>query len=98
MKIAAFLLLVLALSGCVAGSEDSARAASGGGLTLFLLGLWHGVIGPLTLTGEAIGRLFPGLLPRRLQLYEVKATGSAYNLGFHLGLAGGPFLAFGQWT
>jgi hypothetical protein len=87
---------VLALSACVAGSGESGHAASGGLLSELLLGFWHGLIGPLTLIGEVINRFFPHLLPWQVHLYETKASGAAYDLGFYLGLAGGPSFAFGR--
>jgi hypothetical protein len=96
LKVAAAVLAVLALSACVAGSGESAHAASGGLLSQFLLGLWHGVIGPFTLIGEIINRFFPHVLPWQMHLYETKAKGVAYDLGFYLGLAGGPSFAFGR--
>jgi hypothetical protein len=65
-------------------------------LSQFLLGLWHGIIGPVTLIGEIINRLFPHALPWQVHFYETKATGVAYDVGFYLGLAGGPSFAFGR--
>lgn len=93
LKVAAFLALALALTACVAGSGDAAHAASGGALWQFLLGLWHGIIAPLILIGEIIARFFPHALPWRLHLYESEAAGVAYDVGFYLGLAGGPSFA-----
>lgn len=95
-KAAALLAVALALSACVAGSGESAHAASGGMLSQFLLGLWHGIIGPLTLIGEVINRVFPHVLPWRAHLYETRAAGVAYDVGFYLGLAGGPSFALGR--
>jgi hypothetical protein len=96
LRVAGIMVAVLALSACVAGSGESGQAASGGMLSQFLLGFWHGVIGPLTLIGEVINRFFPHLLPWKVHLYETKATGVAYDVGFYLGLAGGPSFAFGR--
>jgi hypothetical protein len=96
LKRAAVLAAVLALGACAAGSGDSAHAASGGMLSQFLLGLWHGIIGPFTLIGEVINRFLPNLLPWRVHLYETKAAGVAYDVGFYFGLAGGPSFAFGR--
>lgn len=96
LKVAAILVVALSLSACVAGSGESAHAASGGFLSQFLLGLWHGIIGPVTLVIEIINRFFPHALPWRTQLYEAKATGVAYDIGFYLGLAGGPSFAVGR--
>lgn len=93
LKAAAILVVALSLSACVAASGESAQAASGGMLSQFLLGLWHGIIGPVTLVIEIINRAFPHALPWRAHLYETKAAGAAYDLGFYLGLAGGPTFA-----
>ena len=96
IKVAAAMVAVLALSACVAGSGESAHAASSGMLAQFLLGLWHGIIAPLTLIVEIINRVFPHVLPWQTQMYESKADGVAYDVGFYLGLAGGPSFAFGR--
>jgi hypothetical protein len=44
-----------------------------------LLGLWHGVISPVTLIVSFINP--------KVQMYEVHNDGSLYNLGFLLGVA-----------
>jgi hypothetical protein len=87
----------LALAACVAGSGESAQAAGGGLLSQFLLGLWHGIIAPITLIIELINRFAPHLLPWKAHLYETKAAGIAYDVGFYLGVAGGPPLAWSRW-
>jgi hypothetical protein len=89
-NIASVLLLMFALTACVAGSGESQHAASGGALAQFLLGLWQGVIGPLTLLAEIINRLLPHLLPWHVRFYETTAAGPFYDVGFFLGLVGGP--------
>jgi len=96
IKVAGALVALLALSACVAGSGESAHAASGGMLSQALLGLWHGIIAPVTLIIEIINRVFPHVLPWQTHLYETKAEGVAYDVGFYLGLAGGPSFAFGR--
>jgi hypothetical protein len=93
------ILVVVALLGlgaCVAGSTESAHAASGGLLSEFLLGLWHGLIGPLTLIGEVVNRLAPHLLPWQVHLYETKAASAVYDVGFYLGLAGSPVIVWSR--
>ena len=57
-----------------ANSVDSQGRVAG-----VLLGLWHGVISPVTLV---ISFFNPGV-----QMYEVHNDGSQYNLGFLLGVA-----------
>jgi hypothetical protein len=97
-RIAAAAALALLLAACVAGSGESAHAASGGLLSEFLLGIWHGVIAPVTLLVEILNRLFPRLLPWRAHLYEVRAAGAPYDLGFWLGLAGWPAIGWRRWS
>jgi hypothetical protein len=94
-KILAPMALLLMLGACVAGSGESAHAASGGMVAEFLLGLWHGLIGPFTLALEFINRFLPHLLPWKAHMYETKAAGAAYDLGFYIGLAGSPIVI---WT
>ena len=97
MKRTALLIVIvggaLALSGCIAGSAASHHAAGGGFFLQLILGAWHGVIAPVTLIVEIINHFAPSLLPWRAQLYETHATGVAYDIGFYLGLAGGPLAA-----
>jgi hypothetical protein len=87
---------LLTLGACVAGSTEAAHAASGGLLSQFFLGLWHGLIGPVTLIVEVINRLAPHVMPWRAHLYEERAQGVAYDVGFYLGLAGSPIFAWSR--
>jgi hypothetical protein len=91
------LVLLLTLGACVAGSVESHHAAAGGEWQQFLLGLWHGIIAPVTLIIEIVNRLAPHALPWRVRLYEAADTGVAYDVGFYLGLAGAPSTVFGTW-
>ena len=50
-----------------------------GGVAGVLLGLWHGIISPITLVVSFINP--------EVQMYEVYNDGSQYNLGFLLGVA-----------
>lgn len=97
MTIAMAVGAALALSGCIAGSAASHQAAGGGFLYQLLLGLWHGVIAPVTLIIEIINRFAPSLLPWRAHLYEARGTGVAYDIGFYLGLTGGPITVWSRW-
>jgi hypothetical protein len=97
VRIASAAALALLLGACVAGSAESQHAAAGGLLSQLLLGFWHGVIAPVTLIGEIINRFAPHLLPWRLRLYEARATGVAYDVGFYFGLAGGPTVVWSRW-
>ena len=85
------------LAACAAGSADSAHAASSGLLGEFVLGLWHGFISPITLLVEIINALLPHVLPWHAHLYETKADSVAYDLGFYLGLGGGPVVVWRRW-
>ena len=45
----------------------------------FWLGLWHGIISPVTLVASFVTK-------QNVQMYEVHNEGSLYNLGFFLGI------------
>lgn len=96
--VAVGLIAILALTACVAGSQEAQHAAAGGPLSQLLLGLWHGVIAPVTLIAEVINRLAPHLLPWTVHLYEVKGAGVAYDVGFYFGLAGSPIIIRTGWS
>jgi len=95
LKLAGSLAFVLALGACVAGSAESAHAASGGLLSQVLLGFWHGLIAPVMLIIEVVNRLAPHALPWTVHMYETRATGVAYDVVFYLGLAGSPVVFVG---
>jgi hypothetical protein len=92
------LVLLLALGACVAGSAEAAHAAGGGPLSEGLLGFWHGLIAPVMLIGEVIDKFAPHLLPWHVHVYETKASGALYDVGFYLGLVGGPGVLLGGWS
>jgi hypothetical protein len=97
LKIAGVAALLLLLSACVPGSSSAAaQAASGGMIGKFILGLWHGVIAPVTLILELLNDLSPGLLPMKIHIYQVSAQGIAYDLGFYLGIAGSPVVVWSR--
>jgi hypothetical protein len=89
-KIALCALLALALAACAAGSTASHEAAEAGALAQVVLGFWHGLIGPFTLIGEVIEEVAPNALPWSFRFYETQNTGVLYDVGFLLGLLGGP--------
>lgn len=73
------LLLALLLAGCAADANSAAgTAGAGGDLAGFWLGLWHGLIAPVTfaisLFSDAIG------------IYEIHNNGAWYDFGYVLGL------------
>ncbi len=72
--------ILILLAGCaagpntLAGTEDQAGETAG-----FLLGIWHGIIAPVTL---AIS-----IFSDKITMYEVHNSGLFYNLGFLVGMA-----------
>lgn len=68
----------LFLTGCVAGHNTAAHVAtSDGGVAGFWLGLWHGMIAPITFVIS--------LFSNKVSFYEVHNNGGWYNFGFVLG-------------
>jgi hypothetical protein len=90
--LAPVVLLALSLSACAAGTDQSQTAAHGSALYQLIVGLWHGLIAPFTLIGEIINTLAPRTLPWAFRMYEVDNGGALYDLGFFVGLLGGPSL------
>lgn len=82
------MLLVLILAACAAGANpEVGAAAEGGDVAGFWLGLWHGIIAPVTFVVS--------LFTDNVNLYEVHNNGNWYDFGFVLGagiLFGGGFL------
>ncbi len=73
------LALILLLSACAAGANpQAATPAVDGTIAGFWLGLWHGVIAPVTFVIS--------LLSDTVGVYEVHNNGAWYDLGFVLGL------------
>jgi hypothetical protein len=78
MKKAVFLgllVVALALSACAPGENPAAMAADGG--AGFWLGLWHGIIAPLT--------FLISLFTDGVNVYEVNNNGNWYDFGFVIG-------------
>ena len=68
----------LFLTGCAAGPNTAAHvAASDGSIAGFWLGLWHGMIAPIT--------FIISLFSNNVSFYEVHNNGGWYNFGFVLG-------------
>ncbi len=95
--VAAAVLLCLALGACVAGSSEASHAAAAGPLSLFFLGLWHGIIGPVTLIVEIINHFAPHVLPWTVRVYQSGEASWTYDLGFYLGLVGSPLAIGSRW-
>src|SRR4051794_22645580 len=76
-----FLLMALLLAACAAGPNVAAAAPAGD--AGFWLGLWHGIITPITFVIS--------LFTDRVSIYEVRNDGNWYDFGYVLGL----MVAFG---
>jgi hypothetical protein len=71
-------LLALLLTACAAGVNPAVDVATEGGVTAgFWLGLWHGIIAPVT--------FIISLFTDNVSIYEVHNTGNWYDFGFVLG-------------
>jgi hypothetical protein len=68
----------LALAACAPGANDIAEAGAGN-LAGFWLGLWHGIIAPVT--------FLISLFNDNVNIYEVHNNGNWYNFGFMFGLS-----------
>lgn len=73
-------LLLLLLAGCAAGPNDMANQGADAG---FWLGLWQGLIVPIT--------FLVSLFNDNVNIYEVNNNGNWYDFGFVLGV----FIIFG---
>jgi len=84
--VALVLVATLALAGCAPGRNDLEKTADADGRTAgFFLGLWHGLISPVTFVISVFSK--------NVRLYEVHNNGTWYNFGFVLGA--GLFLSGG---
>ncbi len=82
------LVLALALASCAPGPNSGKGSPdTKGRVAGFWLGLWHGLISPIT--------FIVSLFSAKVNLYEVHNNGGWYNFGFVLGaglfLGGGIF-------
>ena len=98
IRISVLIAAALALAACTAGSAESHHAATNGDLSQFVLGVWHGLIAPVSLIVEVINRLAPHALPWTMHLYESQDTGVVYDVGFYFGLLGFPFFGWSRWS
>jgi len=81
-----FLALLLLSISCAPGPNQLAKTADReGDVAGFWLGLWHGLIAPIT--------FIVSLFSDKVALYEVHNSGGWYNFGFVLGA--GLFLSGG---
>jgi hypothetical protein len=82
----AFTVLLLVTLSCAPGPNKLARSAdSRGEVAGFWLGIWHGLIAPIT--------FIISLFSEKVSLYEVHNSGGWYDFGFVLGA--GLFLSGG---
>ncbi|HEV2182441.1 MAG TPA: hypothetical protein VGR39_02065 [Candidatus Acidoferrales bacterium] len=73
-------IFIVGLIGCAAGPNDlRGSLGSGGSVAGFWLGLWHGVILPIS--------FIISLFSDKVTIYEVHNSGGWYNFGFLLGAA-----------
>ena len=90
--VAGLIILALVLAACAAGANPQVVVPpQGGQVAGFWLGLWHGIISPIT--------FLISLFNKSVNLYEVHNDGNWYNFGFVLGagiLFGGGFLGMGR--
>jgi hypothetical protein len=71
-------LVAMALSACAPGANALVNVPSEGGTVAdFWLGLWHGIISPIT--------FFVSLFRPDVNIYEVHNNGGWYNFGFVIG-------------
>jgi hypothetical protein len=75
----AMAILALGLVGCMPGPNPlKGTPVADGGTAGFWLGLWHGILGPVTFVMS--------LFKDEVGFYEVHNNGGWYNAGFLLGL------------
>jgi hypothetical protein len=78
---ALILLAAVALAGlasCAPGPDTQQAVANAGGhVAGFWLGLWHGIIAPIT--------FLISLFTKTVNVYEIHNNGNWYNFGFVLG-------------
>ena len=74
-----FVVLVVGLVGCAAGTNPLVTTADAQGLVAgFWRGLWHGFIAPISFVVS--------LFSADVRVYEVHNSGAWYDFGFLLGL------------
>lgn len=75
------LAMILLVAGCAAEPNPvTGTAGSDGNIAGFWLGLWHGLISPIT--------FIISLFSENVHIYEVHNNGGWYNFGFLLGAGG----------
>jgi hypothetical protein len=78
LALTGLIILMMTLSACVPGPNPAEKtAAPDGKIAGFWLGLWHGLISPVT--------FIISIFSKTVRLYEVHNNGGWYNFGFVLG-------------
>ncbi len=78
LALTGLIVLLMALSACAPGPNPAEKTtAADGKIAGFWLGLWHGLISPITFVIS--------LFSKTVRLYEVHNNGGWYNFGFVLG-------------
>jgi len=72
-------VLLLTFTSCAPGPNVQEGVAQGGEIAGFWLGLWHGVIAPITFVIS--------LFSDTVNVYEIHNNGNWYNFGFVFGLS-----------
>jgi hypothetical protein len=70
-------VLLLAMASCAPGPNVQEGVAHNGEIAGFWLGLWHGIIAPITFVIS--------LFSDNVNVYEIQNNGNWYNFGFVLG-------------
>jgi hypothetical protein len=82
LQISIGLILLVTLSSCALGPNPVVDTAkSSGDIAGFWLGLWHGIIAPIT--------FIISLFSDSIHIYEVLNNGGWYNFGFLIGIGSG---------
>ena len=72
-------IMMLTLSACAPGANEYVRTENvRGQVAGFWLGLWHGIISPVT--------FIVSLFSQHVGIYEVHNNGNWYNFGFMVGV------------
>lgn len=78
MALVGLIILLMTLSACAPGPNPAEKTAKADGkIAGFWLGVWHGLISPITFVIS--------LFSKTVRLYEVHNNGGWYNFGFVLG-------------
>jgi len=78
LRLGLMVVLLVVLGACMAGPNPEIGSATEGDMAAgFLLGLWHGIIAPVT--------FIVSLFTDNVNFYEVHNNGNWYDFGFVLG-------------